>query len=205
MSDRKNRFFKIPQTKTTVRANTVFAAGLIFVFLGIFFLVVRVIPSEKIIFARDVTVMALGIVFIFMAFAFTRNGLFVFLGIFAFLSGVTTLLSDVYVLPVPMKDLWPVFMCYSGIALIPAGLYKMRRARSIYLFPAITLVFLGIFFLIFSLNEIPFRLFIARWWPLLLLFTGGTLIALFVIQKNHAEEFPYLEDDSTGEDSFNEY
>ena len=47
------------------------------------------------------------------------------------------------------------------------------------------LVFLGVFFLQFSLHiiKVPIRYFAAMWWPLLFIFVGiGLLITFFYIQ-----------------------
>lgn len=202
VSEKKHTFLKIPQTKNTVRANIMLAFGIVMLFVGLFFLVRTFVDGNKVFFARDVIMIGAGCLFLFFAFAFTGNSLSVFLGIFFVITGIISLLCDTQIIPLTFKSLWPTWVIASGLALVPAGLYKLRRIRTIYFFPALMLMFLGTFFLIFSVNGLSFAQFIARWWPLLVIFVGIILIVLFILQKNNKKDFPYMVDDSVGDDIF---
>ncbi len=197
---KKRRFIKIPQTKITVRSNLFFAAGLILLFFGIFLTVKKFIPGIQVFYAKDVFLLGAGLIFVFFAFALTGSGLFVYLGIFFSLTGILSLFIDTNIIKYKFSDLWPLEVIFSGIALLPAGLYKLKRVRTIFLFPSLTLVVLGVLFLLFSLNDISFSKFIGLWWPIILLIAGIALIVIFVVQRNHPKEFPYMVDDSLEEE-----
>ena len=93
-----------------------------------------------------------------------------------------------------------------GISLMPAGIYNFKRLRSIYLFPAITMILLGVFFMLFSLDivKMSFAEFFINWWPLLLLIAGVLLVGIFFVQQILKKDFPYMEDDSLEDGDENE-
>jgi FtsH-binding integral membrane protein len=101
-----------------------------------------------------------------------------------------------------MRQTWPVMVIAAGISLVPAGLYKLRRMKSIYLFPAISLIVLGIFFSLFSFHilKVSLSTFIHQWWPLFFVIIGVILVVLYFIQQIRRKDFPYMDDDSLMED-----
>ena len=66
------------------------------------------------------------------------------------------------------------------------------------LLPAIMMLLLGVTFLLFSLRVFPvsFREFATRYWPFLIMLSGGGLVVIFFVQQLNAKDFPYMEDDS---------
>lgn len=198
----KRKFIKIPQTKTTVKQNFILGVGLVLVLVGLFMLVRVMSSSARIFTLRPIILLCIGVILIFMALAFTRNSVFVFLGIDLILCGIMTLLMDSGIIPLKMKELWPTIVIASGLSFLPAGLYKLKRIRITYLFPAIALVVLGILFLLFSLHIIPFSLtkFIAVWWPLVIITGGIVLVVLFFLQQYREKNFPTNRDYSLDDD-----
>ena len=114
------------------------------------------------------------------------------------------LFMDLGFLGYGMEELWPVFSIIFGISLIPAGLYKMKRVKSIYLFPAILFILLGILFLLFSAQviKVSFSKIMVYTFPLLLLAGGAVLIILFLVQNHKKNIFPVLKDDSLDDGTY---
>lgn len=201
-SEGERKFFKVPQTKYTVQQNIMLAMGLLLLLAGVFMLVKLSSSATNVFAVRPVILMSLGVVVLFLSLAFTQNSLFVFVGLLFLLCGGVTLLTDTGITPHNMKQLWPLFVVSCGVALFPAGVYKLKRIRTVYLFPAIMLVLFGCVFLLFSMHVVgmSFTKFIIRWWPLILVAFGIGLVVLFFIQQVRHKDFPYMVDDSLEDD-----
>ncbi len=191
---------KVPETRTSLKQILMLAAGLILVMAGILLTIRKNTSVTKVFALRPVMCLSLSAVFLFLAFAFIKNGLFLFLGIFSFLTGIVFLLGDTELVNPTMRNLWPLIVVASGISLFPAGIYKLKRIRTVYLFPAIALVGLGLFFFLFSMHivKISFVQFFSKWWPAFLIIFGIALVVIFLWQQSHKKEFPYMSDDSIG-------
>ncbi len=197
--EKKNRCFKIPRSKYTLKADVYLAIGFIFMFFGAFLLVNSLTGAETFFTTRPVVSLTMSIVFLFCAIVFTESGAFLFVGLSTLVFGVLSLLMDYSIINLTFKELWPIQVIGCGIALIPSGLYTQKRIRSIYLFPALALIVLGIMFLLFSVHviKVPFTVFIATWWPVAIIAIGAVLVSLFWVQKSqHSRIIPYMEDDS---------
>ena len=81
--------------------------------------------------------------------------------------------------------IWPVFMAITGLSLIPYALKRRRRHRIDLLISSIFIVLLSLMFLPFSLKRtsITFFQFVLKWWPLLLIIAGLSLIISLIIRK----------------------
>ena len=168
------------------------------VLFGLFVFVGKSESAVKVFAFRPVIVLVLGIIFLFSSLAFTGNSVSLFFGLFFLLMGIVLLLVDSGILPYGFSRMWPTIMIAAALSLFPAGLYRARRVRTVYLFPAIMMLLLGIVFLLFSLRIIPvsFREVAARCWPLLFIVVGFSLVATLFVQQLNAKNFPYMEDDS---------
>lgn len=200
MKNEKKDLSRNSQSKTPLRQIIILAFGLILFMAGLLLTIRKNSSVTKVFAIRPVVFLSLSVVLLFLAFAYLKNGVFLFLGIFTFLSGIVFLLGDTELLHQRMRNLWPLIVVASGISLLPAGLYKLKRIRTVYLFPAIALVGLGVFFLLFSLNiiKVSFVTFFSRWWPVILIIFGIALVAIFLWQQSHSKQFPYMADDSIG-------
>ena len=184
--------------KVPLKGHLILIIGFAILISGVLLLVANFSKTDSIFFWTPIFLIGLGSLFLYISFAFKNQSFLVFLGIFLFLCGIIVLLEEVNIIPLPAQDLWPVTVINCGLALIPAGLYKLKRIRTIYFFPAIMLILLGTLFLLFSLGiiKISFVQFINLCWPFFLIVVGLTLIVLFVVQQKTASSFPYMEDDS---------
>ena len=198
-NNKKPLFFKIPQNKYTLKANIYLAIGFVFVVSGVFLLVASFVEPDKVFTIRAFVALCAGAVLLFFAFAFTESGAFMFTGLVSVIFGVLSLLIDSSLISLTLKELWPILVIGCGVALIPSGLYTQRRIRSIYLFPAIMIICLGVIFLLFSLNVIKesFAGFMAKWWPVAFILGGIAIIAVFLVQQSKYNKIiPYMKDDS---------
>ncbi len=195
---KKKYIRKFPKTHLKKQENLVLLAGILFFIAGIFILVANTERATRIFAVRPVVCLLIGAIVLFVSLSFTVKGTGVFIGLFLLLTGIVFLLIDTHIIPYGLVKIWPTIMISSGISLFPAGFYKLKRVRTVYLFPAIMLVLLGIVFLLFSLHVFPmsFRWFISHWWPLLIVIGGAVLVGIFIVQQANAENFPYMEDDS---------
>ena len=145
--------------------NLLLAAGLLLIVLGLFLLVSVSTSATKVFSVRAIVMLALGTLGLFLALGITKNDVLVFMGLFCLLSGIFILFVDVHIIPYTLRELWPIIVIEAGVSLFPAGLYRLSRMRSVYLFPAISLVVLGILLLPFSLHikNLSFAQFIGKW------------------------------------------
>lgn len=196
--ERKHGFIKLYRTKNRKEENALLALGLLLVLVGLFIFVGKQESAVKVFALRPVILLGMGILLLFVSLALTGSSLSLFFGLLFLLMGSVLLLMDSGILPYGFSRMWPTIMISAALALFPAGLYKARRVRTVYLFPAIMMLVLGIVFLLFSLHVIPvsFRAVVSRCWPLLIMVSGVTVVAMFYVQQLHAKDFPYLEDDS---------
>lgn len=87
--------------------------------------------------------------------------------------------------------LWPLLMISFGFTLVPSGYLRFKKMRTIYVIPASVLVVLGVFFSLFAFNiiKIPFRVFIAYMWPVILILAGLVLVGYYLYCLYNKDEF----------------
>ncbi len=174
------------------------AIALILIITSIFFLVAYSSRATKVFALRPFFIILIGAICLYLGLAILKRGIYIFAGISATMIGSLSLLVEAHILPYRFSQIWPLAIIIFGLALLPAGIYYFRRPRSIYLFPAITMILLGAIFMLFSLDIVKISLaaFFIRWWPLLLLISGILLLGIFFVQQIMKKDFPYMEDDS---------
>ena len=166
--------------------NTLLAVGISCIILGAILLVAR-FASANFSFISWVTIFAVltGGLLLYLCATSIHRAWTIFLGCLLILNGFFIFIVKLGVLPVGMGQLWPFFVIFSSFSLFFSGIYKFKRIVAVYFVPSLVLVFLGVFFLQFSLHiiKVPIRYFAAMWWPLLFIFVGiGLLITFFYIQ-----------------------
>ena len=109
----------------------------------------------------------------------------IFSGIFLILVGAFLLVLNTGVLESDFKQFWPLFMLFAGVSLFFFGLKKNGAARLGMTIPAVAIILLSLFFLLFSLQivSMSLRRFVVVWWPGILVFAGGMLIILDVLME----------------------
>jgi hypothetical protein len=175
------------------------AVGLFCILAGTVLLVIFFSSTTNVVLSRwPVLMLAVGGLFLYVALAFTHSAYQLFLGMNFCFSGILIMLFQAGLVTSTLRELWPVCVIFSGISLVPSGYFGYRRFRTVYLFPAGLLVFLGLVFFLFSFHLIHMSLrhFISLWWPVVLIVIGGLLVGIFLYQKNCKDVFPYMTDDS---------
>lgn len=202
MSDDKTDGRQLKKLREISGKTIALVLGIMLVIAGIFLMASHSFTSEETISMRVIVNIVLGALLLFLGLGPFSNWFLILAGLFVLQLGFLLLLVDLHVIPYTMRQAWPILVSAAGIALVPAGLYRLKRMRSIYLFPAILLILLGIFFSLFSFRilNVSLSLFMHRWWPILIVFTGVILVALYFIQQVRKKDFPYMDDDSLMED-----
>jgi len=193
------------QVKMPLKYHIGLVIGIGILLCGVFLLAFKFSSGEDSFGWKSIFLTASGAFLLYISITLIKKAIWVFLGIAFFLFGVQLLLLDAKILPFTFIETWPLTIIICGLAMIPSGLYNLKRIRTIYLFPAILMILMGTFFLLFSMHifKSSFRHFIFMWWPIILIFGGIWLIILFVVQQKHHEILPYMNDDSLieGEES----
>ena len=145
--------------------------------------------------AWPVVGMVLGAVFLYFTLSFTHNSFHFFLGIFCALSGIFFGLVTSGVVPKTLHEWWPASVVFASLALLVSGFYKAHKLRIAYTFPAVTLLLLGIVFLLFSFRAIPvsFKSFALMFVPFFIIISGAFMVVLFLLQRKY-NQF-YVEED----------
>ena len=183
--------------------NALLAAGMILIIVGLL-LISRFSIGESLPFAPIAT-MIFGALIFYLAMTAIHWAAVFFLGLLIFFFGLCMTFVFTNVVPFGSEHLWPIAVILSGICLVLTCIFKHRKVRGVYLFPAILIEVLGFVFLLFSFNiiKISFSSFVGKWGPFVLIFAGVALVALFFWQRNFNDFFPYDKDelsDLTDED-----
>jgi hypothetical protein len=183
---------------TVTKLNILLAAGIICILAGIFLTIWYASTTPNRFSYISAAVILAGGLFVYIALAFSHKTLVLYIGLVMTAIGILRFIVGSGSVSCTMKQLWPVIVIFCGIALFPAGFFRYHRIRASYLFPALVLVFLGGFFLLFSLDiiTISFTRFVSMWWPLLLVALGGILVGVFLYQQHCNNQFPYIRDDA---------
>ncbi len=130
----------------------------------------------------------LGIVIIIIGKKVTHKFFHMFIGLAFFLCSLV-LIMMVLVLPFTIKELWPVYGVIAGISLFISGFLKYKSVKFGYLIPAVTLVGMGIWYLMFSLQLMPlsFSMVVYTLGPAFLIMIAVLLVAYFFVQQKHSD------------------
>ena len=181
--------------------NILLAAGLLFIFGGILLLVYLFSRVSLGMYVFRFALFSLsGSVLLYFALTGTKPALFTFSGLFLSCCSLLFLIADACIIPYTIKQVWPVTVVLSGLALFPAGYVRFRKFQVSYMVPGIVLAALGFVFLCFSLNiiKISFAEFARAWWPLNFVIFGLSLVVLFVYTKK--QKTPVIFEDSEDDD-----
>jgi len=162
--------------------------GIIFILLGVFLLLIttgKFTGSELI---WPVITLLIGLFLLYRSLFKSGKDVYVLIGMFLSLSGFYLILRITILDKYGIEKIWPFFMLFSGISLLPYGLKKNRNNRLRIFVPAFAIIILSLFFLPFSfkLFTIKFLTFAVIWWPLVFIAMGIILIIIY-ITKHHEE------------------
>lgn len=179
--------------------NILLAAGVILILVGLFFVFQIFAEIDEHLPVSSVLTSIVGAVLVYISLALKRNAFFFFMGVYVFLLGVMSFFVTMKAFPeFQIYQFWPVSMIVCFVCLFLTCIYKYKKLKVVYAFPASLIGGLGILFLLFSLDviKISFVDFISRWWPLMLIACGGVLVFIFLYQQTPDNHFPYDKDES---------
>ncbi len=184
-SAKKNISLKIPQTKQTVLANCILFIGLFLIILGLVIFIKNFFVNKEIKVMACVINLIVAEICFFVCFGFLKLPSLIYFGTFFVLNGILSFFVESAHFAITLLELWPIVIINTGLSFIPYQIFRFKKLKSIFLFPAILFVCLGIVFLLFSLKLIPisFSAFIRLWWPLIFVVVGIALIITFVVLK----------------------
>lgn len=165
-----------------IKNNTLLACGLLFVVVGLILLLAKFAGIRYLLFlSRAAILLFSGAVILYFALTIIKKATSVFIGTILSFVGVLFLFVDSEILSLEIKQIWPLIGVLSGISLIISGFYRYKRLLSVFFIPAMSLICMGAFFLLFSLDiiSVPFCVFAATWWPLLFIIIGIGLLCIF--------------------------
>ncbi len=111
-----------------------------------------------------------------------KNYTWLFLGLVMVFSGIVFLALRAFAPQLGIKQLWPLVMVFIGLSIVPAGYFRARKAKALYLIPAAGFVILGAFFLLFSLEvlSLSLRAFMYRLWPFFFIAAGIIVLGMYI-------------------------
>jgi hypothetical protein len=160
--------------------------------LGVFIVSLTIAVLGNFLFPRF-TISSFAIVCaVFLAYSGIRlrNRLwFYFAACFLFLSGFLFLLMDIGFVLLPLPKIWPFFMLFIGISFMVSGSAYYRTLRPVYIVPSIAFAGLGFFFLLITVDLLPFSVkFLVLWWGPLLAAPGLITLIVWLFRKRSTRQ-----------------
>jgi hypothetical protein len=172
-------------SRRKLSARIAFCIGIISSLLGMALMLVTLADGarQRVISAFLLLIIGGGCVFV--ALKLRRRSLYLFFSAFFTLVILFFLLKATGISKLTLKQSWPLLSVFAGLALLLAGATagngrRYGMIRRIYLIPAIALVILGGFLLLFSLGitNFSFKQFVLGWGPVIAAVSGIMLILL---------------------------
>ncbi len=165
--------------------------GLFFVVCGCSLIVAFFSPLDTYSFLFfPSAIILVGFAILYRSLLGKRHTYFVFIGLLLVSSWLFFLLFSSGILPYTVVEAWPILIILSALMLIPLGFIRYGFLPISFIVSACVLFVLGALFLLFSLDIIKMSIttFASRWWPMLFVFFGISLIWLFFYTKKHEHE-----------------
>lgn len=183
---------------TSATLNMILALGVVCILAGILFFVRVAVSVNMNIEAWSIVLCISGAVVFYVSLVALRHVALFFTGLYFCVSGAFFMVVTSSFVEAGLKRFWPVVVILAGICIIFTGIAKDRKLKVSCFIPASCIIFLGCFFLFFSLNIIKmnFSRWISIFWPIFPLFVGTVLVIVFLFQKSPYNKFP-LDEEST--------
>ena len=168
----------------------VFIAGIIFMVLGITFLLGSLEHASMGSVFLAFLLLVVGGFCAVLAIKLNKRSLYLFFASLFMMAGFFLFLVALGIVNLPLSRAWPLLSVFSGLALLPVGWRSHGRIHPRYLVSSCTFVALGILLMVFSLRLIPFSFmsFVQTWWPLLFLLGGFTLVLITISARGERKD-----------------
>lgn len=125
-----------------------------------------------------IVVVILGVSMLYKVFIRNGHESYVFAGLFLVLAGAFLLILNTHVFDVKIRQIWPFFMLFVGVSLLAYGFKRPGTAKARMMIPALSIIFLSVVFLLFSMGVITvsLRRFVVMWWPAIIVLAGIVFI-----------------------------
>jgi hypothetical protein len=166
-------------------ARIIFYVGIVLSLFGSVFLLFNYASITGLQVIGSFILLIIGGLCVFFAVKLRKKSLYLFFAAFFVLLGLFLLFKVCGVITLSLKQSWPLLSVFAGAALLLAGGHTYEGVRRIYLIPAIALIILGGFLLLFSLKitSFSFKQFVLDWCPVIVIMSGIMLI-LFSVSGN---------------------
>jgi hypothetical protein len=178
------------KNKRKFTARMVFIAGIVFMVLGITFLLGSLEHTSKIsVFVAFLLLLAGGFCAA-LAIKLNKRSVYLFFASLCMMAGIFLFLTALGIVTLPLSRAWPLLSIFSGLALLPVGWRSHGRIHPRYFVSSCAFVILGFALMVFSLRLIPFSFmsFVHTWWPLLLLLVGFTLVLITISARGERKD-----------------
>ncbi|MEE1210950.1 MAG: hypothetical protein UHO11_00515 [Treponema sp.] len=189
--------------KNVKSLNVGLAVGLGMIFIGFILILcfAGTVPHLSVLILPDFLFLA-GFANLFYFLAIKKSSFRLFLALTLTLCGVFASLIAYKVIPLSLKQMWPVFIMITGVCLFISARFRHASFSLSYDFSALMLILIGLLFLLFSLGVVtaPFRTIALFSGPLLLILGGIFLVILFLRRKALLEILPHEISDALNKD-----
>lgn len=175
------------KTHSTLFYSILLAVGMVFITAG-FLLFVSLVDTEGAPDTRmNIACTLCGALFLYLTMVRTKRPTHLFAGMFLMTAGVFSLLVVHRIIPYTMNEWWPILVVFGGVYFFVAGMFRKRKMRLSIVFPAVTLVLLGVLFMLFSFHLAPmsFRSAVSIFGPFCLIAMGVFIVAFFLLQRRY--------------------
>lgn len=176
--------------KSTKILNVLISFGGLFLLsvLLVAFIKEDLLSTNAILVASMLIQILLGILVVTISIFMTKKAYQLFLGLLISVYGVLLYVMH-FILPYTIYEIWPLFVVFAGIILLVTGKYKYKKFKFGFGIPAVVMICMGCWFILFSLHiiKVPFRTIAAVVGPLFMLLAAGAFIVFFFLQQKHKE------------------
>lgn len=174
------------QKISTKSLNLILAFGMFFLLAGFLFFVGFYGKKFNIAgFVCPLLLSICGFTFLYCYLVFYHRSFFLFQGLTLASWGIFGLLLGRGIIPFTMKEWWPLFLFFSGLAAVFTGRARTKKIKIKYDFPGFFLIILGAIFLFFSfgVTDASFVKIVILIGPLIFIFAGIVLVIVFLYRK----------------------
>lgn len=127
-----------------------------------------------------------GVFAIFWSTKKTKKAYQLFLGLIFLFWSITSLVFC-YLSPKTINSFWPIYGAEAGIMLFISGLYKYKKIKFGYFFPAVSLFIISFWYFLFTLKiiDVPFSKVVRISTPIFFFAISIILVLFFILQQKH--------------------
>lgn len=186
---------------TAATLNMILALGVICIFAGILFFAHVAVSCGVEIQSWTFFLTVGGVILFYLSLVLLKYVVFFFTGLYSCLTGALFMFISSGFVQSGVERFWPLAVFLAGVCVLITGIAKDRSIKLPCLVPSVIIIFLSLFFLLFSLDiiKMSFTRWISVFLPALFFVSGLGLIFVFLFIKSPLNKFSYEEDFSSEE------